>query len=342
MAAKKGKKKKEPSQGKVSKKGIGEKFLKLFDKISSLFFGGDIAFVSTSFNQSKYLPKRKSIIKSNSVLSAFLTEATAAFRYCFSEPEMLLFSGLNALSLFFLFCIFVYGFMATMPDVFDGISLFALIVGWPVWLWFCLWLLSNLTGFFTGAMGISVMKRMNGEKSTIVSCLVESLSKRRSIQQYEWNTLVRTIVLSANRIPGKHESRVDIEKNKREFYGWRYGKYAILPHILLGKTLTEAGKASVEMVQRNFKEVCLFRTGYTRVRLLLWFFLSLSMIYFFAFGPGSRAPEDNFMGIVLARFILSIIPAILLTRTFLYPVLVISSCRRTMEDIQSNRSEQKR
>ena len=349
MSSKKGKQKKNkiktPSgkEGSASagdaKKSLGEKVTHLFDKMSSLFFGGDLAFVSTRFNQSKYIPKRKKIIKSNSLSRAFFTEAKSAFRYCLLEPEMILFSTLNALSLFFLFCIFIYGFLATMPEVFDGLSLFALIVFWPVWLWLCLWTLSNLTGFFTGAMGISVLKRMNGEKSTVPGCLAESLSRRKNIQRYEWNTLTRTIALAANRIPGEHETEAESKKYKREFYGWRYGKFAILPHILLGKPLVEAGQASVEMVKRNFKEVCLFRTAYSRVRLLLWFFTWMAMSYYFAFGPGRSPDEDNVIAMILAQGILSVIPFMLLTRIFLYPVLVISSCCRTMEDLEKQKNE---
>ena len=317
-----------------SPKGLGHRLSRIWDRINS-FSGGDLAFVATSLNKSNYVFKRKEIIKSGSTLAAFFAEARTAIWYCLIEPEMLFFSLLNALSLLFAFFIFVYGFLAATPELYDLKSIIGLIVLWPLWFLACLWFSSNLTSVFTGAMGISVLKKMNEEKSTVMGCLKGSLGRRRDIQSCEWSVTALTVLMSLNLIPSKHASHAQSERDKREFYAWRYGKFAILPHLLLGKPLVKAGKASVEMVKRNFKNVCLFRTGYSRVRFGLWLLMWAAMSWFFIYGPGGDPDEYNVIGMIIAQFILSLLPTFLLVRMFLYPVLVISACRRTIEDLHS-------
>ena len=334
MTKKKTKAKEEKAKTKVKgpKKGLLHALSQIYDRINS-FLGGDLDFVASSLDKLPYVYSRKKIIKKGSTLAAFFTEAKFAFGYCLLEPEMLLFSLLNVLLQLIAFIIFVYGFLGAIPEIFDLKSIIGLVVLWPLWFLVCLWLSSNLSAIFTGAMGISVMRKMNGERSTVIGCLKGSLGRRRDIQRCEWNLTALTVIMSLNLIPSKNASKAQIEKDKREFYGWRYGKFAIMPHLLLGKSLLKAGKASVEMVKRNFKNVCLFRTGYGRVRLSIWLIMWALMTWFFVYGPYSDPSDANLMGMIIVQSVFSLVPTFLFVRIFLYPVLVISSCRRTIEDL---------
>ena len=313
-------------------KGLLQALSAAYDRVNSLL-GGDLAFVYTSLNKAAYVYKREKIIKSGSTVAAFIREARFAAGYCLLEPEILLFSMMNALSLIVAFSIFVYGFLAATPEVYDLKTIIGLVVLWPLWFLFCLWLSSNLSSLFTGAMGISVMKKMKGEGSTASGCLRGSMKRRREIQRADWNVTALTAIMALNLIPSKNAPRAQTERDRREFHAWRYGKFAILPYILLGKALIEAGKASLEMVKENFKNVVLFRTGYGRVRIAVWLATWAAMVCLTLYGPYGNPGEDNVIGIIMAQSIFSLIPAFFIVRIFLYPVLVISSCRRTIEGL---------
>ena len=334
MVERKTKAKEEKPRKKVKapKKGLLHALSRTYDRINC-FLGGDLDFVFTSLNKADYVFKRGEIIKSGSTLSAFFTEARFALGYCILEPEILLFSIFNALSQLIAFVIFVYGFLAVAPEIYDLKSIIGLIVLWPLWFLACLWLSSNLSAVFTGAMGISVMKKMKGERSTVIGCLGDSLARRKEIQRCAWNLTALTVIMSLNLIPSKNAPHSQTERDRREFYGWRYGKFAILPHLLLGSSLIDAGKASVDMVKRNFRNVCLFRTGYGRVRLFIWFIMWAFMTWLFTYGPYKNPDDINLLGMIIAQSVFSLVPTFLIVKIFLYPVLVISSCRRTIEDI---------
>jgi len=290
-------------------------------------WAGDLEFVGKKIAGSCYTT-RNNILKKGSSLKTFFTQAKMAYLYMLVEPEILLFSILNALSMVAATTLFAFGVVFGLKFASSSqTAMVAVTIGGFGWVLVCLWVSSQLTGLFTGAMGISVLRRMEGQRSTVFSCLGTAFRCRKSILELEWATFARTLALAFNRIPDKHESSATSAKNTRAFYGWRLGKFAMLPSILDGKNLVGAGHASVQFVRSNFKFVVLFRTGYTRVRLLAYFCLSAVMAYIFS-GAETRQPDASWIGIIAVGAMFAIVPSILFSRVFLYPILVITSCMK--------------
>lgn len=206
-------------------------------------------------------------------LKSFGSRTASAISLVLREKEILVFAILQwaVIALGYLLCIQMTDWL---PDQFwehAGHSRRGSLAGYVMtaWTFVCIGVVAYPLGILNGCMGAAHVLRRQGRPSSIAACLQLVLPGSWSLWIFHWIDGFVTVAQMADRMPSKEHLLYPQEKalGEAEYYAWKLGIAGIVPCILVGKNLLEAGKDSVLFVKKNFLEVAKLRAGYS---LLCW------------------------------------------------------------------------
>ncbi len=185
-------------------------------------------------------------------------------------------------------------------------------------------------GLLNGCMGAVHFLNRQGQGSTILKCLRIVLPEAWPIWIFQWIDGWWTVNRILDRLPKKNGSGT-IERVMAEplYYAWKLATIGILPALVTGRGLLDAGKRSVGLVHDRFADVAILRAGYSALCWIIGVGTYIGTICFFIAFPrlvNFHAPVEQ--GIFKFYFwagvpLVAAVGAIML---FLHPVYVISAC----------------
>ncbi len=123
-------------------------------------------------------------------------------------------------------------------------------------------------GILNACVGAVHLLRRQGKPSTIAACLQVVLPRAWPLWVLSWMDSWITVNQILDRLPTKKEAGDDSANSAgREalYYAWKLGTIGVLPAILSGRGLIDAGKDSVLLVKSNVAGASLLRGGYSLV-----------------------------------------------------------------------------
>lgn len=136
-----------------------------------------------------------------------------------------------------------------------------------LWLWsfVCVGIAAFPVGLLSGCMGTTHFLSRSGKESTVATCLQTVVPHSWTLWIFHWIDGWITVNRILQRLPRKNDRRTAADRAREEalYYAWKVGISGVIPGILTGNNLVEAGKNSVVFVKDNFIEVAKLRAGYS-------------------------------------------------------------------------------
>lgn len=200
-----------------------------------------------------------------------------------------------------------------------------------MWSFVCVGLTAFPLGLLTGCMGAVHVQNRLGRESTIAGCLRMVLPRAWPLWVFHWIDGWWTVMRILDRLPKKNDRRSALEKVFSEtiYYAWKLGTIGILPGLVTGRGLADAGKRSVQMVAAKLKDVVLLRAGYSALCWVVGVGTYIGSFYYFAKCPGlfaARLGAETAIYKFYFWMALPIIAAAGAVMLFLRPIYVISAC----------------
>lgn len=200
-------------------------------------------------------------------LRAFGGRVTHAVRLTVAEPEILVFALLQWAAVAGGYYLWV-AFLGWIPDEVwataeqDGevpVADIALLL-WSV---FVVVLVSLPVGLLSGCICAAHVLRRQGQESTVATCLAMVLPRAWSLWAFSavdgWWTVKRIF----ERLPRKGRRERNRALKEAAYYAWKLGTVGMLPGLVTGRGLVEAGKQSVGLVKERPAETAVLRVGYS-------------------------------------------------------------------------------
>ena len=178
-------------------------------------------------------------------------------------------------------------------------------------------------GILSGCIGASFFLREKGYTSSVINCLKIVLPKSLTLWSFFWIDGWITVNQILDRLPSKEKTNSVLQELL--YFAWKLGTIGVLPSILNGRNLIDAGKESIILVKNHPKEALLLRGGYsficwivgiaTYIGAVIFLFYNFSLfgtefeVYKFYFWMG--VPILISVGVILV---------------FLRPIYIIASC----------------
>ncbi|OGR43845.1 MAG: hypothetical protein A2X35_09035 [Elusimicrobia bacterium GWA2_61_42] len=200
-----------------------------------------------------------------------------------------------------------------------------------LWSFFCVGIVAFPLGILNGCMGAAHFLNRQGKESTIDDCLKMVLPRAWPLWLFHWIDGWWTVLRILDRLPKKRDRRSPADKAKSEamYYAWKLATIGILPGLVTGRGLVDAGKRSVELVVRKFKTVIILRGGYSALCWVVGVGGYIGSIAFFINFPGLVNFKAPVAGQIYVFYCWVGIPLLIsagLVMLLLRPIYVISSC----------------
>jgi hypothetical protein len=200
-----------------------------------------------------------------------------------------------------------------------------------VWSFVCVGAVAFPLGVLSGCMGaVHFLKRL-GRESTIVECLKMVLPKVWPLWIFHWIDGWWTVMRILDRLPKKNDRSSPAARALREamYYAWKLATIGILPALVTGRGLADAGRRSVQLVQAKFSDAAFLRTGYSAACWIVGIAAYAGTILFFMKFPQLTrlgAPESVRIYSVYFWAAVPILAATGVVLLFLRPIYIISAC----------------
>lgn len=157
-----------------------------------------------------------------------------------------------------------------------------------VWSFVCVGVTAFPLGLLSGCMGAVHFQNRMGKESTIVQCLKIVLPRAWPLWIFHWIDGWWTVMRILDRLPKKNDRRSPAQKAMSEalYYAWKVATIGILPGLVTGRGLVDAGKRSVDLVRARLKDVLLLRAGYSGLCWIVGVSAYIGTIFFFIKFPG--------------------------------------------------------
>lgn len=200
-----------------------------------------------------------------------------------------------------------------------------------VWSFFCVGAVAFPLGILTGCMGAAHFLNRQGKESTIAECLKIVLPNAWPLWIFHWIDGWWTVQRILDRLPKKNDRRSAYDKAFSEavYYAWKVATIGIMPALVTGRGLIDAGKRSVGLVKSKFKDVIILRAGYSSLCWIVGIAAYIGSIFFFIAFPGLvnwKAPVAGQMYVFYFWVGVPIMVATGVVMLFLRPIYIISSC----------------
>ena len=277
-------------------------------------------------------------------LADFSGRIVYAIGLIFKEKEILLFAVLQWVVIGMVYRLWVECIGWIPMEVWESETEIAkflpnLLIG--VWSLLCVALASYPIGILTGCMGAAHFLRQQGYPSTIAGCFSLALSNATNLWMFQTADSWWTVMAILRRLPKKNDNSgvVDHAVGEAMYYAWKVGTAGVVPALLSGRGLIDAGKTSVLFVRRKLWDVIKLRGGYSALCWIIGILAYTGSFYglvelllidseheFFNFCVQLFKADHEFFNFCLVAGI-PILVASGVINLFLRPIYVISCCK---------------
>lgn len=200
-----------------------------------------------------------------------------------------------------------------------------------VWSFFIVGVTAFPLGLLSGCMGAVHFLNRQGKESTIVECLKMVLPRAWPLWLFHWIDGWWTVSRILDRLPKKNDRRTAAQKAMSEaiYYAWKVATIGILPGLVTGRGLIDAGKRSVDLVRTKLKDVMILRAGYSGLCWIVGIAAYIGTIYFFIAFPqlvDFKLPVESQIYKFYFWAGVPLLVAVGCVMMFLRPIYVISAC----------------
>ena len=203
-------------------------------------------------------------------VESFFSRIGKAFQLILKEPEIILFSLLQALAICMAYLLWVQMLDWIPEEVWkstensdDGSVVDIVLIAWS---FVCVGLAALPIGFFTACMGAVHILNSHGRESTILRCFKFVFPKIWPIWIFSWVDGWITIKRIVDRLPGDNK-KTPTQKAIAEamYYAWKVGTIGVIPGLVTSKNTWQACKNSFGFLKRKTIDILLIRGGYSAV-----------------------------------------------------------------------------
>lgn len=265
-----------------------------------------------------------------------------AISLIFREKEIILFAALQWIVIALLYYVWVQAVGWVPMEVWRSESKIyniALNLAFFAWSYLCVTLAAYPIGLFTGCMGAAHFLREQGHSSTIAACLKIALPNAGRLWAFATVDGWITVDQFLERLPKKRGRPTPAQRAISEalYYAWKVGTIGVVPAILTGKDLIEAGRESVSLVKGKLKDVLALRGGYSAVCWIIGIAGYIGGLFFAFLVPVFEGKHPFFtfylwMGIPL-------LVAVGAVKLFVRPIFVIASFKLYSDYLKERNKE---
>jgi len=268
----------------------------------------------------------------------FSRRAGYAISLIFREKEIILFSLLQWLVIGLVYYLWVQLLGWIPPEVWQSdsdLNDLALNLAFLAWSFFCVALAAYPIGVLTGAMGAAHFLRQQGFPSTIAGCLKMALPNSHRLWLFQtvdgWLTVDRIL----DRLPKKDyfTSMARRALDEAIYYAWKVGTLGVVPALLTGKGLIDAGKDSINLVKTRTSDVLKLRGGYSVTCWLIGITTYIGSILYFVSYPSLFEGYNSVYTFYLWMGV-PILISVGVIQLFVRPIYVLASCHLYSEYLQ--------
>ena len=199
-----------------------------------------------------------------------------------------------------------------------------------LWSFVCVGLVAFPLGILSGCMGAVHFLNRQGKESTIDDCLKMVLPRAWPLWIFHWIDGWWTVQRILDRLPKKNDRRTSAQKALSEalYYAWKIGTIGILPALVTGRGLIDAGKRSIGLVRHKIKDVLILRAGYSSLCWIVGLAAYAGAIFFFVAFPQLVNWKLGVAGQMYTIYFWLAVPILIATGVvmlFLRPIFVISA-----------------
>ena len=204
-------------------------------------------------------------------INSFFSRMGKAFRLIFKEPEIILFSLLQAIFIYIAYLIWVQMLNWIPEEVWrstehsDEGSIADLVL--ILWSLVCVSFAALPIGLFTACMGAVHILTSQGKESTISRCFKFVFPKTWPLWVFSCIDAWITVKQILARLPKKDDRTTPAERALSEamYYAWKIGTVGVIPSLITTKNTWQACKNSFGLLKHKTMDVLLLRGGYSAI-----------------------------------------------------------------------------
>ncbi|HNW44696.1 MAG TPA: hypothetical protein PKI19_09345 [Elusimicrobiales bacterium] len=211
-----------------------------------------------------------------------------------------------------------------------------------LWSFVCVGLTAFPLGILSGCMGAVHFLNRQGRESTIDECLKLVLPKAWPLWIFHWVDGWWTVNRILDRLPKKNDRRTAADKYLSEamYYAWKVATIGILPALITGRGLLDAGRRSVDLVSDRFKDIVILRAGYSLLCWVVGIAAYAGAILLFVKFPGLINWKLGAEAQIYTFYFWVAVPILAATGVvmlFLRPIYIISACDIYADYVESRK-----
>lgn len=271
-------------------------------------------------------------------IKLFFKRASRAFKLIFTEKEIIFYAFMQWLSVAFgyILCIQILDWIPddVWKDIIDeynrsGVESrrFSVIdIVLNIWIFFCIGLVAYPLSIATACMGSVHFFNREKSESTIKNSFEAVFPNVWSLWIFTWIDGWITVKQIYNRLQRRRGSYSPL-LSETIYYTWKVATMGILPALIAGRNILNAGKDSIDLIKYKYDEILLLRAGYSIVCWVIGILTYVgSLFYLFIFGVPKRnlIYKEIYESYLWLAF--PILASVLLIKLFIRPIYIISLC----------------
>jgi hypothetical protein len=245
------------------------------------------------------------------------------------EKEILVFSALQWVAIGIVYYIWVQ-FLSWIPievwESDDDLAELGINLVFLAWSFACVGVAAFFIGLLTGAMSAAHLLRSEGKASTLASCLSLSFRSVGSLWIFQWIDSWITTERILARLPkrGWWDDLAWLAATEVLYYAWKTATMAIVPALVTGKGLIDAGKGSVGFVLANAGLAVRMRAAYSLLCWIVGIATYIGTVFFL--GMVDAFDTENWVYGAYVWAGVPLIVAVGVIKMFIRPVFVLATC----------------
>lgn len=202
-------------------------------------------------------------------MESLFSRVGKAFQLILKEPEIVLFSLLQALAIYTAYLLWIQMLDWIPEEVWkstensdNGSIVDYILIAWS---FVCVGFATLPIGLFTACIGTVHILNSQGKESTIVRCFKFVFPRTWPIWIFSWVDGWITVNRIADRIPSKDNRKTAAQKVFAEamYYAWKIGTAGFIPALMTSKNTWQACKNSFGFLKHKTMDIILLRGGYS-------------------------------------------------------------------------------
>lgn len=224
--------------------------------------------------------------KKNVALKYFLIRAVQALKLVVTEKEIIVFALLQwiIIGCAYFFWVQILDWIPEevwrSTETSDQESIASIVM--LLWSFIIVGIVALPIGILNACIGAVHFLRRQNRPSTIAACLQIVLPRAWPLWFFSWTDSWMTVRQILKRLPKKKRTE-NRAVSEALYYAWKLGTIAVLPALLSGRKLVDAGSDSVFIVKKKLVDTSLLRSGYSFICWIIGITTYLGTILFFNF-----------------------------------------------------------